>query len=263
MILCSLPLPYKVFFQLLQRDLKLFISHAQDNYINTLCWVILSLIVYQFIMPELGSVYAGEFLLVNCVISKTFFGIMDGVSATVADLDGDKKITYDMTLPISHTLLFIKIAISHAIHAFLLSLFILPVGKIVLWNYLLFPYFCWYKFIIIMLISSLFSGFFSLFIIGITKSIMQIEDVWCGIIFPLFGLGGFQFTFQAMYQISPIMSYINCLNPVMYMFEGMRAATLDPALSINFYLCCSALLLLTLPAGYIGIQLLHKRLDAI
>jgi hypothetical protein len=256
-------LHYKVFFQLLQRDLTLFANHARDNYINTLCWVILSLIVYQFIMPHLGCVYAGDFLLVNCVISKAFFGIMDGVSATVADLDGDKKITYDMTLPISHTLLFIKIAISHAIHAFLLSLFILPAGTLFLWNHLSFPYFCWYKFIIIMIISSIFSGFFSLFIIGITKSIMQIEDVWCGIIFPLFGLGGFQFTWKAMYQVSPIMSYINCLNPVMYMFEGMRAATLNPTLSINFYTCCIALILFTIPAGYIGSYLLHRRLDTI
>ena len=119
-----------VFLQLLKRDFTVFLSQAVDNYINTLCWVILSLIVFQFIMPQLGCNYQGDFVLVSCVISKAFFGVMDGVSGMVADLEGDKTITYDMTLPISHNLLFIKIAISNAIHACLLSLFIIPAGKL-------------------------------------------------------------------------------------------------------------------------------------
>lgn len=262
-MLQHLSMQLNVFFKLLQRDFAVFLSQAKDGYINTLCWVILSILVYQFIMPELGSIIAGDFLLVSCVISKAFFGVMEGVSRIVADLDGDKTITYDMTLPISHTLLFIKIAISNAMYAFLLSLFVIPVGKLLLWNYLTFPYFCISKFIIIILISSFFSGFFSLFVIGITKSILQIEDIWSSIIFPLFSLGGFQFTWKAMHKISPIISYINFLNPVMYMFEGMRAATLDPALSLPFWLCCIALIFFSIPMGLTGTYLLKHRLDAI
>lgn len=252
-----------VFIQLMKRDFTVFLSRAVDNYINTLCWVLLSLLVYQFIMPELGCHYQGDFVLVSCVISKAFFGIMDGVSYIVADLDGDKTITYDMTLPISHNLLFIKIAMSNAMHAFLLSLFIIPAGKLLLWNYITFPYFCFPKFILIILISSFFAGFFSLFIISITKSIMHIEDIWCGILFPLFALGGFQFTWKVMHQVSPVMSYINLLNPVMYMFEGMRGATLDPSISISFWTCCATLIIFCIPMGLIGIYLLKRRLDAI
>src|SRR3990167_6171253 len=167
-ILCD---ELRVFSQLLKRDFTVFLSRAVDNYINTLCWVILSLLVFQFIMPQLGCNYQGDFVLVSCVISKAFFGIMDGVSCVVADLEGDKTITYDMTLPISHNLLFVKIAISNAIQAFLLSIFIIPAGKLLLWNYISFPYFCFPKFILIIFISSFFAGFFSLFIISITKSI--------------------------------------------------------------------------------------------
>jgi len=259
----TLLIQFYVFTQLIKRDLTIFLLRAKDNYINTLCWVILSLLIYQFIMPQLGCNYQGDFLLVSCVISKAFFGVMDKVSAIVADLDGDKTINYEMTLPISHNLLFFKIAISNAIHAFLLSILIIPAGKLILWNYLSFPYFCIPKFIIIILLSSLFSGFFSLFIIGITKNILQIEDMWSGIIFPLFCLGGFQFTWKAMYHISPFISYINMLNPVMYMFEGMRAATLDPSLSIPFSTCCIALIVYSIPMGFIGVYLLKKRLDAI
>lgn len=262
-MLQNLSTQLNIFLKLLQRDFTVFLSKAQNSYINTLCWVILSLVIYQFIMPELGCHYSGDFLLVSCVISKAFFGVMEGVTAVVADLDGDKTITYDMTLPISHTLLFIKIAISNAIQAFLLSLFIIPAGKLLLWNYLSFPYFSLYKFFIIISISSFFAGFFSLFMIGITKSILEIEDAWSKIIFPLFCLGGFQFTWKAMHQISPIISYINLLNPVVYMFEGMRAATLDPSLSLPFWLCCGALLLFSTPMGCIGIYLLKNRLDAI
>lgn len=253
----------RVFYKLLQRDLTIFSYHAKDNYINTLYWVVLSLLVYQFIMPKLGCIYTGDFVLVSCVISKAFFGIMDGVTSVVADLDGEKSITYDMTLPISHTLLFIKIAISNAIYAFLLSLLIVPVGKLLLFNYIHFPHFSIIKFLIIISVTSFFAGFFSLFLIGITKSIIHIEDIWSSIIHPLFLLGGFTFTWKVMWQASPIFAYINLLNPVMYMFEGMRAATLDPAMSLPFWICPVVLLIYSIPMGYIGITLLKKRLDAI
>ena len=107
-MLQQLPIQLNVFFKLLKRDLTIFLNNITDNYINTLCWVLLSLVVYQFIMPKMGLIFQGDFLLVSCVISKTFFGIMDNVTNIVADLDENKTITYDMTLPISHTLLFIK-----------------------------------------------------------------------------------------------------------------------------------------------------------
>ena len=262
-MLQQLSIQLHVLSQLLKRDFTVFVNHAINNTINMLCWVVLSLIVYQFIMPELGCTYGGDFLLVSCVISRAFFGVMDGVCTIVADLDGDKTITYDMTLPISHAMLFIKIAISNAMHACLISLLILPIGKLILWNYLAFPFLSIPKFLLIIFLSSSFAGFFSLWIIGITKNIMQIEDVWQGILFPLFALGGFQFTWKAMYTVSPIMSYINCINPVMYMFEGIRSATLDPSLSISFWLCCLMLILFTIPMGCIGIYLLKRRLDTI
>ncbi|MGZ6250425.1 MAG: ABC transporter permease [Candidatus Chromulinivorax sp.] len=252
-----------VFYQLLLRDLKIFLYHAVDNYINTLCWVLLSISVYQFIMPCMGFVYAGDFLLVGCVVSKAFFGVMDNVARMVSDLHENKSISYDMTLPINHTLLFIKIALSNAIYTCLLSALILPTGKLLLWNYIHFPYFNLGKFCIIVCTSSLFGGFFSLFIISITKNVSQIEDAWNGIIHPLFCLGGFNFTWKVMYSISPIMAYINLCNPVMYMFEGIRGATLDPAISISFWNCVSMLMIMSIIIGYFSINKLKKQLDAI
>jgi ABC-type multidrug transport system permease subunit len=98
---------------------------------------------------------------------------------------------------------------------------------------------------------------------GTTKSIMQIEDVWNSIIHPLFCLGGFNFTFKVMWATAPWMACINLLNPLMYMFEGMRGATLDPSLSIPFWICVTMLIIFSIPMGYIGVYLLKKRLDAI
>lgn len=254
---------FNVFYKLLLRDLKIFLHNIVDNYINSLCWVLLSMIVYQFILPKMGLNFQADFILVSCVISKTFFGVMDNVTSIVADLDGEKSITYDMTLPISHTLLFIKIAISNAIYTGLLACAILPAGKLFLWNYLPFPHFNFVKFAIILIASSLFSGFFSLYLIGITKSIMQVEDVWNSIIHPLFCFGGYTFTFQVMLDAAPIIAYINLLNPLVYMFEGVRAATLDPTISLPFWICPTMLLLYAIPVGYRGMYLLKQRLDAI
>lgn len=259
----QIPIQLNVFLKLLQRDLKVFLHNSIDNYINTMCWVVLSLLVYQFIMPKMGFIYQGDFLLVGCVVSKAFFGVMDNVTNIVADLDDNKTISYDMTLPLSHTLLFIKIAISNAIYTFLLALFVLPAGKLLLWNYLHYPHFHLFKFLTMLIVSAWFGGFFSLFIIGITKSIMQIEDIWNGIIHPLFALGGFTFTWKVMLATCPLAAYINLLNPVMYMFEGIRSATLDPSISIPFWICVTTLLIYSIPMGYTGIYLLKRRLDAI
>ena len=253
----------KVFFMLLKRDLKVFLNNSIDNYINTLCWVLLSIVVYQFIMPRMGFVYGGDFLLVSCIVSKAFFGVMDNVASMIADLHENKSISYDMTLPISHNLLFLKIAVSNAIYTCLLSIFILPAGKLLLWNYLHFPHFNFLKFCTIILVSSWFGGCFSLFIISITKTIANIEDVWNGIIHPLFCLGGFNFTWKVMYSISPFMAYSNACNPVMYMFEGMRNATLNPAISIPFWICICMLITMSIPMLLLGVHLLKQRLDAI
>lgn len=252
-----------VFRQLLQRDLTIFAQNSFDNYLNTMCWVILSLIVYQFIMPQMGWTLTGEFLLVNCVISKSFFGIMDNVTVIVADLEGNRSINYDMTLPLSHTMLCIKIALSSAIYSLLLAIMIIPVGKIILWNYLPFNYFSVPKCLLIMVLSSLVGGFFSLIIIAITKHVTQIENVWGAIIFPLFCLGGFEFSWKTLHHNLPIIAYIDLCNPLVFMFEGMRAATLDPSLSLPFWHCAIALVIFMIIIAQSGIYLLKKRLDAI
>lgn len=237
--------------------------NSMDNYINASCWTIISLFVFHFIMPHVGLRYDGTFFIVGAVIAKNFYAMMDNSAIIIADIEEGRTISYDMTLPISHTFLFTKIAISHAIYSVMISLWILPLSKLLLWNHLHFPYFTLYKFLIIIFVTALFAGFFSLFIIGQTKSLQNIEDVYSGILFPLVCLGCYQFTWKSMAEVSPMLAYLNFLNPIMYMFEGIRSATLDPSLSLPFWACIFALLLYTIPIGYLGIRMLKKRLDAI
>jgi len=146
----------------------------------------------------------------------------------------------------------------------LASILVFPVGKLLLWNQFSLEHFSFVKFYFLLLVASLFLGFFSIFIVSITKDMYSgLDNIWTRILFPMWFLGGFQFTWKTVYHISPPLAYINLLNPLTYALEGGRAAALDPAQSLPYWLCIGALMLFTILFGYLGIQNLKKRLDCI
>ena len=185
------------------------------------------------------------------------------IATTIGDLDGDKTIFYELSLPIPQWMIFIKIGLSNALLSFIVALFVVPTGKLLLWNSVDLSHFSFFKFHLIVLLSCLFYGFFSLLIASITKNLYKLDNIWLRIIFPMWFLGCYQFSWAGMYASSQTIAYINLFNPLTYIMEGTRASSMNPADSLPYWSCVGALCIFILIAAYTGTQLMKRRLDCL
>lgn len=254
---------YKVLWQLIKRSLYTFKGQVRSKLQNCLVWSMITALVFHFIMPAMGLHNYGPFILVTGAATWGLFAVMHNVASLIADIHGDNALSYELTLPVPQWVIFVKIALVHAYQSFLLSICVVPIGKLLLWKTIHFPHFSLLKFLFILILANIFFGFFSLFLASIIKNLYKIGNIWLRVIFPMFYLGGYQFSWKMLHTISPTLSYISLCNPLTFVLEGTRAATLDPSLSLPYWPCCFAILGFTFLAAYIGIYRFKKRLDCI
>ena len=254
----------KTFCALIYHDMRVFRAAFFDRLINAAIWISLNVVVFQYIFSKMGmSTNYGAFMACGNIMSNGLFDIMGNVARFVSDIEGDKTIGYELTLPLPHWLVMFRIAISNALQAMSVGIFILPLAKIFLWNQLLFTNTSWAKFALIFIIAHLLYGYFSLCIASYMKNLWGIENIWTRVIFPLWWLGGFQFSWKTLFGISPQFAYISLLNPLTMCFEGMRGAVLGQEEYLPFWGCFFALVVWTVIVGYIGTKRMMKRLDCV
>ena len=253
-----------VFFKLLKTDLLIFSKSMISGWIDTSIWVIVLLVIFTYIFPQLGMRKDfGAFFLVGGIASCCIFEIFSSAVAVISDLNNKQKISYRLTLPISSSLIFTGIAIFNACKSTFLSIIILPLGKLILGNKLNFTNLSIIKFVLMFFSINIFVGFFSLFMTSITDKVENIRSIWVRIIFPLWFLGGAEFPWQAIYSISPKIAYSCLFNPLLYPMEGIRAAVLGQAGFINFWYCFAMIWTSCIIFGWIGISRMKKRLDVV
>ena len=258
-------LQLQTFWQLMIRSFVVYKPHFKDKTINALTWTTLNVAVVAFIMPTVGLYNFGPFSLIGITASNSFFTAANQISGLISEIEGDtSNLKYELTLPIPQWLALAKYAFEYAYQGFISSLMIVPIGLVLLFREFQFQNFFIIKFHCILLLISIFSGFFALWMSNFVKDMFHgIENMWSRIIFPLWFLGGFQFSWQGLYSISPVLAYINLLNPLTYAMEGARACTLNPALSLPYWNCVFALVGFTIIFGYLGIRNLKRRLDCL
>lgn len=249
--------------QLLKRNIYIFWQHFLFKLRLALIFCIVALIIAQLFMPHMGLTNFGAVTLVSLSLINGFFAVMINAILLVADIQGNKTISYELTLPISPTLIFVKYALSAALEAFLISSLLLPAGKLLFYHSIHFNNFSLIKLGIIYIISSLFFGFFSILLASTIKNLYKAENIWVRIIFPMWFLGCYQFSWKTLYTVSPLFAYINLLNPLTHITEAGRSATIDTAGSLPFWASCLYILFCTAISGYFGISMLKKRLDCI
>lgn len=250
--------------QLLIKSFVIYQPQFKSKIINGLIWSGITIIVTAYIMPHIGLKGYGAFMVATTAVSWGFFSTINNIAALVSDITNEgSNLMYELTLPVPQWVIFAKYALVNAYQAFIITLLIIPFGKILVWNEFTFEYFQFFKFYFILALSCLFFGFFSVLVSSLTKNIYNMDDVWLRIIFPIWFLGGFQFSWKTLYGISPTLAFINLLNPLTYALEGARAVSLNPELSLPYWLCVCALIFASGLFGYIGIINLKKRLDCL
>lgn len=253
-----------VVWQLVLTDLMIFRPAVFGSMIDTAISTLLLVGTMAYVMPLLGLTQDyGPFAAWGSIPSACFFELYGLVMVLVSDVRTDKSIFSRFILPIPTYLVFVAKALAYAckITANALVAALIGVGMLAIGGRLDLTYFSLWKLLIAIVCITLFTGFFVLFLTSLTKDIYHLNSVWTRILHPLWYLGGAQFSWQTTAAFSPILGYICLLNPIMYLTEGIHAATLDQAKYLNFWACMAIIVVLTFLFGAIGIRLLKRQLQ--
>ena len=253
---------FHVMKELIKTDLKIFRKIAISKSIDVFIWVVSMILVFAYIMPSFGlSADYGGFMVASLCSSAGLGPSIGYIAEMVADFEGNRIIDYTITLPMPSWLVFVRLVIYYTIAFSTISILVLPVGKLLLWNSFSFAQFSFWRFGLIFLLSNIFYGVLSLIAASYVHSLVRVDSVWTRLIYPLWFFGCFQFSWESLYKSSPILAYINLLNPITYPAEGTRAAVLGQAGSLNFWFCAFALCIFIVLGGWHAIVRLKKRLD--
>ena len=250
--------------KLLQTDLELFKRTILDKLIDLSIWIVTMVAVTAYLMPSFGlsQGYTG-FLIASLVASAGLFELYTSATNLVSDFYGDNITSYYVTLPMPSWLTFVEKIIYYTINCSVIGIVVLPLSKLLAWNSFSFAECSFPKFFLIFVLSNLFYGAFTIWIASKIPGLEMIGSVWMRFVYPLWFLGGFQYSWNVLYEYNPPLAYISLLNPITYAMEGHRAAILGQPGSLNFWVCVLMLLVFTLLFGWHGMKLLKKKLDYI
>lgn len=250
---------------LIATDLIVLKQMILDKFIDLSIWVALTMIVVAYIMPYFGlAINFGMFQLGGLIAAAGLLEMGNSNAVElVSDFEGDRVISFNFTLPIPSWLALASKAGYYFITYTILSLLVLPIGKLCLWNQFDVTKIHFPKLIIAICALNLFYANFALWMASIVPNINKMGQVWMRFIFPLWFLGGFQFSWMASYKTIPLFAIINLINPMIYTTEAVRVALLGQEGFINFWLCLLAILFFAALSFYFGIANLRKRLDFI
>ncbi len=246
---------------LMHRDLLIFSAQFKDRGINGIAWITMSTWVMHVIMPEMGLAHMGAFMAIANVSSSGFWEVGENVSKFAADLEGERAISYYLTLPISQNMIFIKMAFTNAIQALIIACAVLPFAVASAWPAFDGSSIVWWKAIVFFIVMHLFYGFFSLYLSSRVHSMDKLSNLYLRYMFPIYYFGSYNFTWDAMYKAAPYIAYLNLLNPMTYCMEGIRRATIGTEGMLSFSTCLVAVCFFTCIFGFFGVKSLKRKLD--
>jgi hypothetical protein len=181
----------------------------------------------------------------------------------INDLDGDRSIFYELSLPMPYWLVYLKIATVYALKSILTNILVFPIGALILSGKFSLVNTHFGKAFLMYILSNILYSFFALTSTLFMKNADSHGRFWIRWGWQIFTLAGWGFSWQFFYQASPTAAYINLANPIMYTLEGLRAAILGQAGYLDFWVCCAAIALFIATLGLIGLWKFKTRLDCV
>lgn len=254
----------QVFWQLFISELGEVKHVLKDKLIDNLLYMGCFILLFGYIipLPDQGMQY-GPFIAASMIASLSFWDVALGGYGFLMDLEGNKVISYDLIMPIPTNWVFFKKILVSAVKACIVGCYAIPLGKLLLWNQFSLTAIDPIRLIVAFITCNIFFGAFGLWFISMIPSVAKIESWFARLIMPMWFFGATQFSWQSLHHISPTVAYIDLLNPIVYVMEGMRAAVLGQGSFLPFWNCMAVLWALTFILGAWGISILKKRLDCV
>ena len=257
-------IPYiKVFGWLLWRNLRIIKNNFLNNVIDALVVPAGFIIIAGYILPYMGmpSNY-GSFMMASSLVLMCYSSTSwRGATNLIVDLEGDRAVSYELTLPLPSWLVFFKYSCAYALDAICLNILTIPMGKLLLWNQFSLEHFSLVKFVLIYLSVNLFFGCYSVWLASWVEGMPGFSRFWLRYGAQVLFFSGYQFSWVVLNRAFPTFSYINLLNPFVYAFEGTRAALLGQPGSLNFWMCIVMLWIATFVCVFLFTRNFKKKLD--
>lgn len=254
----------KLFFQLIRRDLRSFFREYPGKFFDTAFLFFTNVIVFAYFMPEqwLDASY-GPFLMIGAIASFGLIEIIGKVSTFISDIDGERTISQTLILPVTAGAVFSYVAVFWAISSALLSCLLFPLGKLLLWNQFSLSTISYVRLIPMFISANLFFGFFALWLASVIRGLSSLNSIWMRAINPLWMFGAYFYSWKASFDLSPVIGYLSFLNPMVYIMEGTRGATLGQAGYLPYWICLTMLWVFIVACGCHAVHRLKKRLDCV
>lgn len=253
----------QTFGALVYRDITIYVPFVFEKTINALVWISSTALAFEYIFPQLGMPSMGGVVAVGGLAVWNFFSILHNITMFIADLEGERSISYYLTLPIKQEFVLLRIAVSVALQGMLLSSSFLAFFKVLLGKGLDLSHISYAKFLLIYCSYNFFYGALTLFFASFVKQLYTVLTVWQRYMWPLWYFGCAQFSWATLYKANYIAAYGDLLNPLTYIMEGTRAAVLGQEGNLNFWWCFLMIWMFTLVVLSVGIRRLKRRLDCI
>lgn len=252
----------EAFWQLLRAKCTNLREKLVDECINYYIWAGCTLLIAGHLLQAFGmSKNFGSFQLCGILASIGLFELYGNAVVIVSDLEGDRTLDYYLSLPTSAFTVFASNVCYYTLIGCATGLMVIPLAKLILGGQFALANVSWLSFLFFLLLINLFFSIITFLVAAWVPTMEKFDVVWIRIIFPLWFLGGFQFSWESVHALLPWLSYIMLLNPITYTTEGMRAALLGQAGNLPFWLCSTVLIGMLLGTSRLAYVAFKKRLD--
>jgi len=252
------------FWALVNYEWVVFKKNFIHTIIDLLFGIVTNIIVFAYIFPTfMKEKEYGIFIFVALMPLFAFFDAANKAVMFIFDLQGPKTYSYKLLLPISSTGVFLSTIVGWALLSFLMTIILYPVGAVMLWKKFNILDILNFKFFFIYILISLFYGTFGFWLASLIKKMQRVTIVWLRVVNPLFMIGCYFYTWHAVYEASKPFAYLHLINPLVYIMEGVRAASMGQTGFINYWVCVSMLIFFIVSLSYWGMKRLKSRLDCL
>ena len=233
---------FDIFCKLVGTHLLIARKGIVDQVINLYIWAGITLVVMGYIMQSFGLMQGyGLFQLASIMAVVGLFEVYATATKVIMDIEGDRSISYYLTLPARPSVVLLSMVSSYAVICLMLTFVLLPFGKMIFFHDFNLATISWLRFVIMAILANVFFAIFTMVMVGKVGTISKMRNIWMRFMVPLWWLGCYQFSWKAMYGLSMPLGYLLLCNPVTFITEGMRASLLGQSGFLPWELCCAAL----------------------
>jgi ABC-type multidrug transport system permease subunit len=205
----------------------------------------------------------GVHILVGQGLASVVWLVSYDLNLLAYDLQGPKTISYELTLPITYRLIYLKYVLAAMIKGALVNLAALPVCALLIAQDVNVAAISPGTFLGGYLLAALLMAFFCMLLTVIFKNADALNSFWMRWGMALWMFSGLYTPWYVMAKAAAWAGYLTLLNPFLYAFEATHAAFMGQQQFINFWWCIIAMIGFIVLFAYVGMYRFKKRLDCV